>query len=53
MPDAIKVAKLDSMENPNCFRLIGDLEESSEQFCYKYKNCSLMIEHKNQGMRFC
>ncbi|OMJ80438.1 hypothetical protein SteCoe_19285 [Stentor coeruleus] len=50
--EAIKVVKLDNEENPSCFKLFSDLEESTEQFWSKYKNCSLMVEHKYQGMRF-
>ena len=50
--DTIKVAKLDNQDNPSCYKIIGDLEESSEHFYYKYKKCSIMVEHKHQGMRF-
>ena len=52
LPDNVKVAKLDSLEVPSCFRVVSDLDESDEVFGKKFAGCAVFIEHKSQGMRF-
>jgi hypothetical protein len=50
--ECVKVAVVDSENNPSAARVICELEDSDEKFWKMHNGCSIMVEHKHQGMRF-